>query len=62
VSKENPWGDVWPADWKEDVDVRLNRIEYELTEVRFRIKALECKQDPKKYNDHGACYTSPDST
>ena len=36
----------------EEIAKRLTRVEYELTEVRFRCKALECKQDPK----HSAFY------
>lgn len=34
---------------KEDIKKltdRLDRVEYELTELRFRCKELECKQDP----------------
>ena len=33
-----------------ECEKRLVRAEYELTEVRFRCKALECKQNPMKYN------------
>ena len=61
----SPWDTVWPMEWRDDVQYRLNQMECKLIEARStiqdlqdvcelceaRVEELERQQDPSYYQD-----------